>query len=398
MVLPIILYLITTVLIIHFQEQISTDIATILDIPTGWKVSRHYAEWTINETLRRANRWVDTKTREDILWVGPIQGGRYFDLIVESATQMGKLPFDIFALGSPTEVMQNYRFDVLVDMIINAKMNLPFDKPLHLFGAGHPLTFSLAVALGCDFFDSAAYALFARDHRYITEMGTKRLSALHYFPCSCPHCSSSSPKEVQNFLPNDIERFLAAHNLYVCLTELDRIKQAIREGRLWELLEIRAHSHPALIQAVKTLKKYAGFLEQHSPSTKKRGLFYNTSLGLTRPEITRYRKRLSERYLSTRKSGTLLLLPSRTPMPLHKSWQTRNILKLFNKFHPHLSSLQVAFYVPPFGIVPIELDEIYPLSQHVTAFPLDHETIKYVVSHLTEFITCSHYNQVIPLH
>ena len=50
--------------------------------------------------------------------------------------------------------MQQYRFETLVDMIMAAKLHLPPDKPLHLFGAGHPMMFAFAVALGCDMFDS----------------------------------------------------------------------------------------------------------------------------------------------------------------------------------------------------------------------------------------------------
>ncbi|NIM45993.1 MAG: tRNA-guanine transglycosylase, partial [Nitrososphaeria archaeon] len=60
-------------------------------------------------------------------------------------------------------------FDLLVDMILTSKMNLPPNRPLHLFGAGHPLMFSLAVAMGCDLFDSAAYSIYAKENRYMTE-------------------------------------------------------------------------------------------------------------------------------------------------------------------------------------------------------------------------------------
>ena len=182
--------------IVDYQERIGSDIATILDIPTGWKVTKDHAEETVTETLKRAKAFFKTKTREDILWVGPVQGGRHLDLVAKSAIAMGKLPFQIHALGSPTEVMESYRFDVLVDMIMTAKMNLPIERPLHLFGAGHPVMFSLAVALGCDLFDSAAYALYARENRYMTENGTWRLSELDYFPCQCPKCTRETPKEL----------------------------------------------------------------------------------------------------------------------------------------------------------------------------------------------------------
>ena len=183
--------------IVAYQEGIGSDIATMLDIPTGWKVTKEQAEGTVAETLKRAKAFFKTKTRNDILWVGPVQGGQHLDLVAKSAFEMGKLSFQIHALGSPTEVMENYRYDVLADMILTAKKGLPVERPLHLFGAGHPAMFSLAVALGCDLFDSAAYVLYARENRYMTENGTWRLEELDYFPCCCPRCSSETPRELE---------------------------------------------------------------------------------------------------------------------------------------------------------------------------------------------------------
>ena len=99
--------------IVAYQEGIGSDIATILDIPTGWKVTKEQAEITVAETLKRAKDFFKIKTRDDILWVGPVQGGKHLDLVASSAIEMGKLPFQIHALGSPTEVMESYRYDVL---------------------------------------------------------------------------------------------------------------------------------------------------------------------------------------------------------------------------------------------------------------------------------------------
>ena len=63
--------------IVEYQERIDSDIATILDIPTGWKVTKNHARKTVDETLRRAKDFFKTKTRDDVLWVGPVQGGRH---------------------------------------------------------------------------------------------------------------------------------------------------------------------------------------------------------------------------------------------------------------------------------------------------------------------------------
>ncbi|MCW4031305.1 MAG: tRNA guanosine(15) transglycosylase TgtA [Candidatus Bathyarchaeota archaeon] len=384
--------------IVHFQENISTDIATILDIPTGWGVTKEYARHTVNETIKRAKSLVKIKTREDIAWVGPVQGGRYLDLIAKSAKEMAKLPFQIHALGSPTQVMEQYKFDTLVDMIITAKMNLPTNRPLHLFGAGHPFMFALAAALGCDLFDSAAYALFAREDRYMTELGTKRLDELVYFPCTCPVCEKTDPERVKALKKENRQRLLAEHNLHVSFCELRRIKQAIAEGRLWEHLEMRSHAHPALLQAAKKLKKYSEYTEKHSPIIKKNGIFFFSSLGLARPEIIRYRRRIVERYSPSPKAKVLLLLPQSGTKPFHNSKEHQTSIKrIQQKFGDTIDLVHVCTYAAPFGVIPSELDDVYPLSQNEIAYPFDDETIMYVAKQVVNYIENTDYRQVILL-
>jgi len=384
--------------IVQYQEEINTDVATILDVPTGWGVSKQYARHTVNETLKRARKLAKVKTRDDIAWIGPVQGGCYLDLVARSAREMGSLPFQIHALGSPTPVMEQYLFDVLVDMVMTAKMNLPLERPLHLFGAGHPFMFALAVALGCDLLDSAAYALYAREDRYMTEYGTTRLGELEYFPCSCPVCVKNNPQSVTKMLKAERQKILARHNLYACFSELRRIKQAIVGGRLWEHLELRAHGHPSLLQALKHLRKYEDYLESHSPITKKSGLFFFSSLGLIRPEVVRHRKRLSERYSPPKEAKVLVLLPQTQTKPFHKSKEHRRVLKgiqrnLGDKAH----EIHVCAYAAPFGVVPTELDEVYPLSQHEIATPLDAETINHTARQVASYIALTNYRQIILL-
>lgn len=381
--------------IVSYQEQIDADIATILDIPTGWRTTEKSAERTVDETVRRGHELFKSRTRGDILWVGPVQGGKHLNLVVKSARQMSKLPFDIHALGSPTEVMERYGFDVLVEMIMAAKMNLPFDRPLHLFGAGHPFMFAMAVALGCDLFDSAAYALYARENRYMTESGTHRLEELTYFPCSCPKCSGSTPKHVLELEREARISFLAEHNLHVCSAEIRRIKQAIRDGRLWEHLEMRAHSHPTLFRALKRLSNYGAFVEKHSPTTKNSGLFFFDSISLMRPEVIHYRRVFEQRYAEPGGATTLLLFPQTETKPFHKSQEYKQTLRALGEQNRKKSKVHTCFYAAPFGVIPIELDEVYPLSQHDTVLPLDGETIDSVADKIGEYIIRTGYERVI---
>jgi len=384
--------------IVSYQEGINADIATILDVPTGWEVSRKHAQHTVKETLKRAKELPKTKTRDDIVWVGPVQGGNYLDLVAKSAKEMGKLPFEIHALGSPTPIMEQYLFDTLVDMILTAKMNLPLDRPLHLFGAGHPLMFALAVALGCDLFDSAAYAIYARKDRYMTEYGTEKLRELAYFPCSCPICTGNDPKTLKETTRNEREKLLAQHNLYVCFSEIKRIKQAIVEGRLWEYLEIKAHGHPSLLQALKRIKKYEDYLERNSPVTKRSGLFFFSSAGLTRPEIVRHKKRILANYSPPKEAKILVLLPQTTTKPFHKSEEQRRLRKTIEQeIAVKVSRIHICTYAAPFGVAPAEIDEVYPLSQYEATVPFDAETIDYVTEQIENYIVKTNYDRVILL-
>jgi 7-cyano-7-deazaguanine tRNA-ribosyltransferase len=137
--------------------------------------------------------------------------------------------------------MEAYRFRDLVEMVTAAKRGLGSGAPVHLFGAGHPMVFALAAAMGCDLFYSAAYALYARQGRYLTARGTWRLDEMKYLPCSCPICQSHTQQELKD--SPERAKLLAMHNLYVSLQEIRLVKQCIREGSLDLLDRCRSHPH-----------------------------------------------------------------------------------------------------------------------------------------------------------
>jgi 7-cyano-7-deazaguanine tRNA-ribosyltransferase len=345
--------------IIRFQERLESDIAVILDVPTGSGVSKERAKWTVDETLRRADQSLQLITRNDILWVGPVQGGEYPDLVAYSAKEMAKRNFSIYALGSPTPVMQQYRFETLVDMIMSAKAQLPSNKPLHLFGAGHPMMFAFAIALGCDIFDSASYALFARNGRYMTAQGTAKLDELEYFPCSCPACNKMTPSKARGMLLMERERLLAAHNLHVCFEELQTIKQAILDGRLWELAETRSRSHPALQVAFKRMLQYNESFEIETPVRKRKGPFILSEQSLFRPEVIRHQARLLGRYKPPSGAKKLVLLPEEWTRPFRERSGIVDPVERLEK----LTDVHVCSYGLTYAIVPHELLDVFPLSQ-----------------------------------
>ncbi|MCX8169329.1 MAG: tRNA guanosine(15) transglycosylase TgtA [Candidatus Methanomethylicia archaeon] len=381
--------------VIELQEIINSDISVILDIPTSKKHTYEEAKRTVISTINNALILDRKKTRDDIIWVGPIQGGRYLDLVRECASKISKIPiFNMYGIGAPVQYMVNYRFEELVDIIINIKMSLPQDKPIHMFGAGHPIFLPMLVALGCDTFDSASYALFAKDDRYLTSYGTIKLKNLKYLPCICDVCRKYNIEDLKEMNKNSREKLLAIHNLWIINNEINHIKQAIVEGRLWELVEIKSKSHPQLFNALIKLSKYAKFIEKYDPVTKgiTRGIFYTTHEGLSRPEVTRHILRL-EKNVSFYDKSVLILVPD--TMVGYRKYSKYLLNNFYSQNFPSLKSIHICIYGTPFGVIPIELINVYPLSHYIKARKTCFESEKTILHSLRILISKGKYKKAI---
>jgi 7-cyano-7-deazaguanine tRNA-ribosyltransferase len=267
------------------------------------------------------------------------------------------------------ELLEGYRYAELVDLVMAAKRNLPLERPVHLFGAGHPMTLALAVAMGCDLFDSAAYILYARDGRYMSTEGTIRVNELSSLPCECPVCVERSADELKNAPPDERTKLIARHNLHVTFGEIRRIRQAIAEGRLWEFVELRCRTHPRLLDGLRRLVKNLGFIERFDPVTKPSAFCYTSEESSNRPEVLRHMKKLEERY-EPPPLPTLAILPFQIDRIELEKPESTHILRL----------------VPPFGVVPEELDEIYPLRQFQVPQELDAKQIEIVVKAFSRYL------------
>jgi len=279
--------------VIRFQEDIGVDIGVPIDIPG--LASKQQTRKNLETTIANATQLQNIKTNPDVLWAGPIQGGVYPDLRTESCNAMQDLGFEYFSLGSMVPLLTRYNFESQVDIIATCKQTLPLNSPVHHFGAGHPMFFAFSVALGCDIFDSAAYALFAKDGKYLTVSGTRKVSELVELPCSCPVCSAYTAKELD-------EGLLAKHNLEVSFQELRTIRQAIHENTLWELLEQRARAHRSMPAAFKAFSRHTEYIESLDVFTRRR-FFPLSQETKNRPEITRHKKKK----LSSKNFLTVLL-------------------------------------------------------------------------------------------
>jgi len=319
--------------IVRFQSAIGSDVVVPMDIPTPPHVPRSRAEEELEitlENIREARQLLNAK--DSALLAAPVQGSTYPELRHRAALELSGIG-DVYPIGAVVPLMEQYRFDVLARIIIHSKMGLPPCAPVHLFGAGHPMVLALAVALGCDLFDSAAYALYAAKGRYLTPQGTHMLSDMQELPCACPVCAEHTPEELSR---NEVA--LAEHNLRVALTELKLIRECIREGTLAELVQQRCRAHPKLLSALRAAMSHASYIEEIAPQPRA-PFFYGGPECTQRPEVLRHRRRLLNMDI-----GESCLVVSRRPRHVYESHHT------------------VCVLIAPLGPCPIELSETFPVN------------------------------------
>jgi len=342
----------------EFQTGIMSDFAIPLDRPTGFGLPKARAKKYVDHTLKVCRETLEASPDNGQIWMGPIQGGEHSELVRRSTRGLLDSGFRMLALGSPVEFMESYEYRLLAEMIIAAKRHVPHSVPLHLFGAGHPLTIPFAVALGCDTFDSASYMLYAKQDRYITEDRTRHLSEMTYFSCPCEVCAGYTPRELYASEEKERTNRVALHNLYAIRSEVGRVKEAITEGRLWEHVMKKCRAHPRLYEVIGVMTQNSGHLQKTTPKFKERAMFLYSAEDQFRPEVASYNESV-RRYRTKKRS--LVIMPETARKPAYLSPEYGRLKKAISD----IGRRQVCQYNPFLGLVPLEISDLYPASHYV---------------------------------
>ncbi|MHC4250547.1 MAG: tRNA-guanine transglycosylase [Planctomycetota bacterium] len=220
--------------IVAFQDSIGTDIAAPLDLVTPPGDKRSVAERKLAKTQERIREGL--AIAKGCLLAGIQQGGRFMDLRRRSVAELVEMGVEYLGLGSLVPFFnRNHDLGFVGRVIRDARAAAGPDLPIHVYGAGDPCELPFMAAMGADIFDSSSYAHFANSGWYMTPFGALatpgRLVAGEY-ACACPACSDASPEEL--FASRDA---LTLHNLWTICDTVDRMGEALREGRLDAMLE-----------------------------------------------------------------------------------------------------------------------------------------------------------------
>jgi 7-cyano-7-deazaguanine tRNA-ribosyltransferase len=250
--------------ILNFQKKIGVDIGTVLDVFCEPEARFEDAKKELEETQKRIEE--SDKNKDSIFLAAPIQGGRHLDLRLKAAQMASKTNADLFPIGGVVPLMEKNNFKMLAEVIIASKKGLDTSKPVHLFGCGHPMLFALATFLGCDLFDSSSYAKFASRDSLMFTWGTRNLEELEIIPSEFSAAPGININELKAMEKKERQKIIVFHNLIASFAEIRRVKQAIHDGLLWELVESRLRTSPALMKVFEVIKKEIDWIGEFEPA------------------------------------------------------------------------------------------------------------------------------------
>jgi 7-cyano-7-deazaguanine tRNA-ribosyltransferase len=258
----------------------------------------------------------------------------------------------VLAVGGVVPLMEQYRFPELVRVLAATRPNLSPACAVHLFGTGHPMMFAFAALFGVDLFDSSAYHKFARRGSLMFPDGTVPLEELRESSCHCFLCAELPLTEVAALPAEERERRVAYHNLLVSVEEVARVRQAIRDGTLWELAERRSTAHPALRAGLKEAMANPDLFLPTEPESR-RAFREVIQESRDRPVAVRFRHGVEKFGVARGERRSIFRFPLRPEYLRHLPATDR-------------SGRPIEWESPtPFGPVPVELTDLYPVGPYL---------------------------------
>lgn len=228
--------------------------------------------------------------------------------------------------------------------------NLGPDRLIYLSGIADPINLSLLCYLGGDLFDS--YGTLMR-----SSLGQILLNG-HLI-----RRDSTELDRIPDLGREPTFEKIYYHNLRQLEHELLVVREAIRKGTLRELVEIRARHESWLMQLLRIADREGYSIIEPWTGVSGGAFLASSKESLWRPDIERFRRRLSERYIPPASPEILVLLPCSARKPYSTSRTHRMFIESIRRTGLGATVHEV-IVTSPLGIVPRELERVYPAQQY----------------------------------
>ncbi len=252
---------------------------------------------------------------------------------------------DILALQNTVEYLRFPRR--FATTLSDLRQEAGYQRAIYTPLLATPANLPLLIYLGVDIADTLRIQYDTAKGRFHTLDGTLPVEALEEWPCLCGACERGD---------------LGEHNLRQMFSEIRRVRLAIRRGRVRELVERRLANDPWMTAVLRELDlRLYPYQELHTPVSGAPVKAYSP-VSLFRPEVRRFRRRVSERYRRPASAPILLLLPCSARKPYSTS-RSHRLFRATIRACGNPWAVHVVVVTSPLGLVPLELQLAYP-AQH----------------------------------
>lgn len=224
----------------RIQENLGADIIMCFD-ECPQPTDREIVERAVNRTHDWARRCREAHPDDNKQALfGIVQGGIFPDLREHSAQVLQSLDFPGYAIGGlAVGETKSQMYDTL-DITLPA---MPTDKPRYLMGVGEPDDLAHAVTRGIDIFDCVIPTRLARHGAAFTPDGRINVRKQMYkrdespldATCDCYCCTTFTRAYLRHLVHAKellAHYLLSVHNIRFLIRHMERMREAIFEGRL----------------------------------------------------------------------------------------------------------------------------------------------------------------------
>ncbi|MBR1779690.1 MAG: tRNA guanosine(34) transglycosylase Tgt [Clostridia bacterium] len=235
----------------QIQSNLASTIAMAFDEcienPAEYKYTKDSCDRTYRwlkrckDEMAKLNMKDGTINKKQILF-GINQGSIYGDLRIEHMKKIRELDLAGYAIGGLAVGETTEEMYAIIDTV---EEFMPQDKVRYLMGVGTPANILEAVAKGIDLFDCVMPSRNARHGHLFTSAGIINISNAKYtlddrpidIKCDCATCRGFSRAYLHHLFKSGemlAMRLSVMHNLYFYNTLMEKIRDALAEGKFEE--------------------------------------------------------------------------------------------------------------------------------------------------------------------
>ncbi|MBN1214076.1 MAG: DUF5591 domain-containing protein [Candidatus Lokiarchaeota archaeon] len=253
----------------------------------------------------------------------------------------------------------------IIDVIKNLRENL--DSNLVFMISGTIISYYLPILIyfGFDLIDSS-YSLVISSHNLYDSIETLLpLTKIKNLPCSCLACKGKLVELIGDTKSPEKIDLLCYHNLSTIKNYMNKTIQFLHTEDFRNFVEKSSMNNPNFISLLRIYDKdYYNFAENFSQIIQKNKIV--NCLGPSsyyRPDFNYFRNNIIQNFTPEPSTRLIILFPCSAKKPYSESKSHQKFLKILRN-HPEYPEFQEFILTSPLGIIPRQLEDIYPAKSY----------------------------------